>query len=75
MSTATRLLTVADYDSIPDPPGGRYELHHGQLAFVSYATRQHARAQPNVFAAFLARCGEGGEYYVAMEFACRPLPD
>ena len=72
MSIATRLITVAEYDSIPEPPGGRYELHHGELVFMSFAKKQHARVQRSVFAALFARCGD---YYVGMEFACRPLPE
>ena len=29
-------LPVEEYAKIPDPPGGRYELHHGELVFASY---------------------------------------
>jgi Uma2 family endonuclease len=75
MSTTTRLITVAEYDTIPDPPGGRYELRHGELVFMSFVKKPHARVQRNVLAALLARCGEDGEYYPDKEMACRPLPE
>ncbi|HET8547596.1 MAG TPA: hypothetical protein VFL57_06325 [Bryobacteraceae bacterium] len=32
-------LTVAEFDRIPDPPGGRLELRHGEAVFVSYPDR------------------------------------
>ena len=38
-------LTVEEYERIPDPPGGRYELHHGELVFVTYPVRQHKDSQ------------------------------
>jgi Uma2 family endonuclease len=74
MSTATRLITVAEYDSIPDPPGGRYELQHGELGFATFATKEEAHARRNVFVALFSRCDVDGKYFVGMVFACRPLP-
>jgi len=31
---APALITLDQYEQIPDPPGGRYGLQHGELAFV-----------------------------------------
>ena len=33
-TTTTRLMTFAEYERIPNPPGHRYELHHGELVKV-----------------------------------------
>jgi hypothetical protein len=35
-ATIPQLLTVEEFNRIPDPPGGRYELRHGEAVFVSY---------------------------------------
>jgi hypothetical protein len=34
-------FTVEEYERVPDPPGGRYELHHGELAFPTIPARPH----------------------------------
>ena len=34
-STPTRLMTFAEYEQVPNPSGGRYELRHGELAVAS----------------------------------------
>jgi hypothetical protein len=31
-----RPIAVEEYERIPDPPGGRYEMHRGEVAFVTY---------------------------------------
>lgn len=48
MSATTKLLTVEEYDKIPNPPGGVYELYHGELVFVSYPELQHKLAQHRI---------------------------
>jgi Uma2 family endonuclease len=40
-----RLLSVEEYEQIPDPPGGRYELHHGELVFAAFPFKQHKDLQ------------------------------
>lgn len=45
MNTATKLLTVEEYDKIPNPPGGIYELHHGELVLVTYPKQGHKNIQ------------------------------
>src|SRR5712692_243196 len=44
-STTTRLMTFAEYELVPNPPGGRYELHHGELVSVPFPKIPHVRAQ------------------------------
>lgn len=70
--TETTLLTVEEYAKIPDPPGGHYELHHGELVFVSYPTNEHRYIQTQILL-ILTRICIG--WYVTVEFAFRPLPD
>src|SRR5262249_18408987 len=36
-----QLLTVEEYQLTPDPPGGRYELHHGEAVFVPCPFTEH----------------------------------
>jgi Uma2 family endonuclease len=68
----TTLLTVEEYAKIPDPPGGRYELRHGELVFVSYPIFEHALIQKQ-FVRILDGVCTG--WFVTMEFAFRPLPE
>jgi len=70
--TETKLLTVEEYAKIPDPPGGHYELHHGELVFASYPIFEHALAQKQLVR-ILERICTG--WFVDKEFAFRPLPE
>jgi Uma2 family endonuclease len=36
MSTQAGLMTVEEFLKLPDPPGGYYELRHGEAVFVTY---------------------------------------
>jgi Uma2 family endonuclease len=40
-----KLLTVEEFEQLPDPPGGRYELRHGEAVFVTWPVRQHKDQQ------------------------------
>jgi Uma2 family endonuclease len=68
-----RLFTVEEYEQIPDPPGGRYELHHGELVFVTYPVREHGDLQRRL-RKILENAGEPLGYVVATEYPYRPLP-
>ena len=70
--TETTLLTVEAYAKIPDPPGGRYELHHGELVFVSYPTNEHRYIQTQILLILTRTCMG---WFVTVEFAFRPLPE
>ena len=67
-----RLYTVEEYEQIPDPPGGRYELHHGELVFLTYPVWQHKRLQRRLHEMLLAAKPAG--YAVDLEYPYRPLP-
>jgi len=68
-----RLYTVEEYEQVPDPPGGRYELHHGELVFVTYPVRQHGDLQRRL-QKLLEPGGEPAGYLTAVEYPYRPLP-
>ncbi len=72
-TTTTRLMTVAEYEQIPNPPGGRYELHHGELINVGYPKNPHIQAQWQLHQLLQAAAGNAGRAYV--EFPYRPLPE
>ena len=69
-----RLFTVAEYEQIPDPPGGRYELHHGELVFVTYPLRRHKDLQRRL-RKLLEPVAERHGFLVDTEYPYRPLPE
>lgn len=76
MSTqlAPRPLTVAEYEQIADPPGGRYELHHGEAVFVTYPVRQHKALQRRL-RELLDPIMKPLGFIVDSEYPYRPLPE
>jgi Uma2 family endonuclease len=69
-----KLFTVAEWEQIPDPPGGRYELHHGELVFVTWPVRQHGDLQ-RCLQEMLQTTARPLGYIVAVEHPYRPLPE
>lgn len=72
-STPTRLMTFAEYEQVPNPPGGRYELRHGELAVVTYPFHPHVRAKRQLRRLLEGAAGESGVIHTEMPF--RPLPE
>ena len=77
MSAASipQLLTIEDLERIPDPPGGRYELHHGEAVFVTFPDRKHKELQRRLrklLETFADAANAQG--VVDTEFPYRPLP-
>ena len=68
----TTLLTVAEFEKIPDRPGGHYELHHGECVFVPAPMMEHTRIQSQLMLLLAGRCPG---FRVAMEFPFRPLSE
>jgi Uma2 family endonuclease len=66
-------MTVAEFDAIPNPPGGRNELYHGELVFVAYPKRPHVRAQMHLRRLLEGAAGEVGIVKEEMPFC--PLPE
>jgi Uma2 family endonuclease len=67
-------ITVAQFEQIPNPPGGRYELHHGELVFVTFPVHEHKVLQRRL-RKLLESVAESRGYAVDTEFPYRPLPD
>jgi Uma2 family endonuclease len=72
-TTPTRLMTFAEYEQIPNPPGGIYELRHGELAKVAYPKFPHVRAQAQLHSLLASAAGAAGT--VTLEMPYRPLPE
>ena len=72
-TTPAKLLTFAEYEQIPNPSGGRYELHHGELTQVGFPEQRHQRAQRQIRRLLESAVGDGG--VVEKEMPYRPLPE
>jgi len=73
MSTPAGLMTVEEFLKLPDPPGGYYELRHGEAVFVTYPKRGHQRRQSRIRAVLTRLAGNQGE--VDSEYAFQPTPE
>jgi Uma2 family endonuclease len=69
-----KLLSVEEYERTPDPPGGRYELHHGELVLVTYPVRQHKALQRRL-REMLEVLAKPRGFLVDTEYPYRPLPE
>src|SRR5437879_2347769 len=66
-------MTVVEFEQLPDPEGGRYELHHGELVFMAPPKKEHYSIQLALRDAFAAAGGSAG--IVGIELAFRPTPE
>jgi Uma2 family endonuclease len=71
MGATTKLLSVEEYLNIPDPPGARYELHHGELVEVPFPKFRHAHVQRRI-QKLVEPYAAGFE--ILVECAFRPMP-
>jgi Uma2 family endonuclease len=67
-------ITVEEYEKIPDPPGGRYELHHGELVFMTYPVWDHKDLQRRL-RKLLETMAEPLGFIVDTEYPYRPFPE
>ena len=72
-TTPTRLMTFEEFEALPDSPGGRYELHHGELVQLAYPKLPHTRAQWQLRHLLERSAGDAGVIVVEMPY--RPLPE
>ncbi len=72
-TTPTRLMTFEEFEKIPNPPGHRFELHHGELFKVAYPKNPHVQVQWQLRQLLQAAAGDAGRAYT--EFPYRPLPE
>lgn len=73
MATTSSHLTVAEFERLPDPPEGRYELHHGELHHVPPPTNEHGEIAHRLLFKLMMLAGE--RFKVRHEFAFRPRPE
>ncbi len=66
-------LSVEEYERIPNPPGGWYELHHGELAAMTYPVHPHKALQRRI-RKLLEAMAEPLGLVADTEFPYRPLP-
>lgn len=72
-STPTRLVTFAEFEQLPDPKGGRYELRHGEVIFVAPPKLKHYHIQRRLRR--LLESAAGSHWEVEIEMAFRPKPE
>ena len=72
-TTTTRLMTFEEYEAIPNPPGGIFELHHGELFKVAFPEFPHVRAQWQLRRLLESAAGDTG--IVEKEMPYRPLAE
>ena len=72
-STPTRILTFAEFDKLPEPVSGRYELRHGETVLVPPPKHAHYLMQRRLRRLLEAAAGAQGE--VEIEPGFRPQPD
>jgi len=72
-TSTTRLMTFAEFQEIPDPPGGYYELHHGELIQVAFPDLPHGEIQHRLLLLLSAAAADSG--VVRIEMPYRPEPE
>jgi Uma2 family endonuclease len=72
-ATAARLTTFAELEQLPDPPGGRYELHHGELIAAPPPKQGHKLIERALRRMLEAAAGDVG--VVETEYGFRPTPE
>jgi Uma2 family endonuclease len=74
MSVAeTGLMTVVQFEQLPTPPSGHYELHHGQPELRPPRKKSHMRVQQVLFDMLSPVLSPLG--FLTVEFAFRPEPE
>ena len=73
VSVETQLMTFDEFLKLPDPPGGYYELHHGQVVFMSNPKKPHTRVQKALFDLLYPLLSGLG--FLTLEFPFRPEPE
>src|SRR5437870_4316821 len=71
MAAMPNLITVEQYREMEDPPGGKYELHGGEVVFVAFVKEEHHQIQETMVDLLRARVAEFGR--VRMEYPYRPV--
>jgi Uma2 family endonuclease len=69
----THPTTVAEFEQMPDPPGGYLELHHGEVVKMANPKHGHTRDQRRLWGLLDPLAGDTG--VVDKELPYRPLPE
>jgi Uma2 family endonuclease len=69
----TRPITVAEFEQMPDPPGGYLELHHGEVVKMAYPKHGHTMDQYRLLRLLEPMAGDTG--VVQVEVPYRPLQE
>jgi Uma2 family endonuclease len=72
-TSTTRLITFAEFEQLPNPQFGRYELRRGEPVIVAPPKLKHSTVQRRLRRLLEAAAGETG--IVDSEFGFRPLPE
>jgi Uma2 family endonuclease len=73
MATTAGLITVAEFEKLPEQHNVRQELRHGEVVTMPPPTMRHNRAARKLMLALHGLLGHRG--YVNSELPFRPLPD
>jgi Uma2 family endonuclease len=73
VETAAGLMTFAEFEKLPDPPAGHYELHHGQVVLMPPRKKGHFEIQLTLFDLLAPLLRGLGRF--ATEFPFRPAPE
>jgi Uma2 family endonuclease len=74
MGTTAGLVTVAEFERMPNPKNGsRLELHHGEVVEVPPAKPDHAEIQDRITDAL--RAIASADWKIRAEFTFRPKPE
>jgi Uma2 family endonuclease len=71
VTTTTRLMTFAEFEQLPDPQFGRYELRHGEPVIVPPAKFGHMKVQQML--RDLLDQAAAGAGHACTEFGFRPV--
>jgi Uma2 family endonuclease len=66
-------MTFAEFEKLPDPDGGRFELRNGEVVLVAPPKHRHHLIQRRLLRLLQNAAGSADE--VSFEFGYRPLPE
>lgn len=65
-------MTFTDFERLPNPPSGHYELHDGQLIIVTPRTKSQMQVRQALFDSLSGLRGRG---FITVAFSFRPALD
>lgn len=68
-------MTFAEFEQIPNPPGGVYELHHGELIKAVYPEFRHVRTRCQLRRLLESLSESAANVIVVDKMPFRPLPE